>query len=210
MTQIRTATAWTDNAEMIADVARLGHIPRTAHVFDPTFGKGVWWKTYRPRRLYTNDIDPDSEAEFHEDFTQTSWDSQCFDVVAFDPPYVAPGGRKTSTIEEFNKRYGIGKAPATPALLQLLINDGMIEMRRLLVPKGRLLVKCTDYVSGGKMFDGEKQTYNFAKALGFRYLDRFLLLGEPGAQPAKNLDGSRRRQVHTRSNVSTLFVFQRP
>jgi hypothetical protein len=211
MTQILAATKWNTNAELIADVARMGYLPRDAAVFDPTFGGGHWWDVYRPRYLTTNDVNPKSPAEFHEDFTRTSWESGEFDVIAYDPPYVSTGGRKTSTIPAFNQRYGIGgKSPSTPAQLQVLINDGLIEMRRLLVPKGTLIVKSMSYVSGGKLWDGEQQTEHFARSIGFKQVERLVHLGDPGPQPAFNLDGSRRKQAHARANYTVMFVFKRP
>lgn len=191
---VLAAHAWRSNAELIADVATLWIRPDDL-VVDVTYGKGVWWRRYRPSRLVTHDLALDGV-----DFRDLPEADASVDVVAFDPPYVSTGGRKTSTIGDFNRRYGLTDAPRSPVELQQMINAGLVEARRVLRPKGVALVKVKDYVSSGSLWPGSHLTLTASLTLGFELVDRFTRVGAAGPQPGG------RRQVHARQNLSTLLV----
>lgn len=197
---ILAAIAWPSNAELIEDVAKLGYLRSEWRTLDPTYGKGVWWKKWRPNEMVTY-----CRPEDGSDFRHLPEPDQSFDAIAFDPPYVCVGGRSTTGLPEFHERFGLTDAPTSPAALQVLINAGLIEARRLLRPDGMLLIKCQDYISSGKFWNGTGRTSRFcAETLGLEIVDRFEMIGSPRPQP------SGRRQVHARRNLSTLFVFRKP
>lgn len=189
---------WPTNGHLIADVHRLGYLLDDDHVLDPTYERGTWWKEWRPEKLTTH-----HRATDGSDFRSLPYPDGTFDAIAYDPPYVAKGGRTTSGIPEMDARYGQVDYPATPALLQELIDDGLTEMHRLVKPSGIVLVKCQDYISSGKRWLGRHWTLSHALALGFECVDQFEHLHPPGPQPPG------RRQVHARNNHSTLFVLRR-
>jgi tRNA G10 N-methylase Trm11 len=196
---IKAAYAWPSNAELIADCALLGYVRNTDHVLDPTFGRGVWWKLFRPYSLTTHNRNEDGV-----DFRNLPHDTGVFDVVAYDPPYVSVGGRESSGIKEMHGRYGMEDAPNSPAALQDLINEGLHEVHRVLKPRGVALVKCQDYISSGKLWLGTHRTLTYAlDELGFTCVDRLEHITSPRPQPAN------RRQVHARRNLSTLFVLRK-
>ena len=195
---ILAATAWPTNAHMIEDCARLGYLRGDWNVMDATFGKGVWWKLWRPERLTEHDIALDGV-----DFRALPEGDGTYDAVAFDPPYVSKGGRSTTTIPDFFERYGLKDAPRTPADLQRYIDAGTSECARVLKPGGVLLVKCKDYISSGKLWLGASRTLAHAVGLGLEAIDRLEHVGRPGPQPPG------RRQVHARRNLSTLFVLRK-
>ena len=194
------ATDWQCNGDLIADVAKLGYIRDDDCCIDLTYGKGTWWKRYRPTLLATNDIDDTTKAEYHDDFRATKWFDDNFDVVAFDPPYISPGGRKTSTIDL--DRYGQRTMPKNPTETQNLINDGLTEAARICKPGGIVLCKCANYISSGNYWPGVFLTWWFARAK-LDIIDQFILVGKPGPQ-------SQKRQVHSRNNYSVLLVFRKP
>ena len=196
---VLAATAWPSNAEMVVDLVRLGYLRSEWRTLDPTYGRGAWWRKWRPDQLVTHDLALDGI-----DFTQLPEDDATFDAVAFDPPYVATGGRATTTMPEFASRYGMTVAPRTPALLQDLIDVGLKEIARVLRPRGLVLVKCQDYVSSGKLWIGTHHTLSAALSIGFTVVDRLEHVGRPRPQPGG------RRQVHARRNLSTLFVLRAP
>lgn len=210
---VLAAHTWPTNAELIADVARLGYLRVTDRVLDPTPGDAaVWWKTWRPGDLVT--VAPAT------DFRRLPYGDASFDAVAYDPPYVCPGGRETSGIQDMYRRYGILDCPRTPAALQTLMNDGLTECARVVKPaatkklddrrpNGVVLMKCADYNWGGKYWAGTYLTLKVAEELGLVLEDRFEFLGGPGPQPTKNPDGSARRQRSARRNLSTLLVLRR-
>jgi len=196
---ILAADHWTSNAELIADVAKL-YISPTAKVVDLTYGKGIWWKKFRPDDLTI------SEHDFR--LLPSDW-RNTFDVVAFDPPYVSLGGRSTSTIPQMTDHYGLIDAQRSPAALHVYNMEGLQEAVRVARPGGLVLVKYMDYVSSGKLQPCVQWLLRDADFLGLQLFDRFIHVGNPGPQPTKNLDGSPRRQVHARRNLSELFVFKK-
>lgn len=219
---VLAAHSWRTNAELIADVAEL-YLDRSWRILDPTFGRGIWWNAWAPSaelggELVTHDLRIDGT-----DFRELPHDDATFDAVAFDPPYVAAGGRATSTLgarrgpvengrgplrrtregSDFHDRYGMTEAPNTPAGVQQLIDDGLAEAARVVRPGGVVLVKCQDYVSSGKLWPGTHLTLTRALELDLELVDRLEHLAGKRPQPPG------RRQVHARRNLSTLFVLRR-
>ncbi len=129
---------------------------------------------------------------------------ETFDAVAFDPPYVATGGRETSGIKGMNDAYGMTGAPATPPEVQDNINRGLSECFRVVKKGGIVLVKCQDYVSSGKLWPGVFKTQAHAGLLGFDVIDHLIHIS--GARPQPDHP----RQVHSRRNQSDLLVLRRP
>lgn len=213
---VLAAHAWPTNGHLIADVARLGYLRRTDVVLDPTYGNGVWWSVWEPEHLVSH-----HRATDGSDFRRLPYDDASFDAIAYDPPYVCPGGRKTSTTQNMHRRYGMDEGRddplfTTPAELQALIDDGLTEMVRLVRPPrtktegGIILVKCQDYIWSGALWEGVARTRGHAVALGCTVVDSFVHLGTPGPQPTTNPDGTPRRQVHARRAHSTLLVLRAP
>lgn len=196
---VMAAASWPTNAHLIEDVARLGHLTLDDYTLDPTFGRGVWWQRWRPHRLEAHDATLDGV-----DFRELPYADGTFDAVAFDPPYVSVGGRATTGIAEMHDRYGLTDAPTSPKALQAMIDGGLCEARRVVKPRGVVLVKCADYVSSGQIWPGTHLTLDCAFALGLRLVDRFEHVGSARPQPPG------RRQVHARRNLSTLFVLKAP
>lgn len=197
---ILAAGSWKTNGEMIADAAELYFPPEPCTVLDPTYGRGKWWTVYRPPLLYPHDIARDGV-----DFRDLPYVDDNFDAVAFDPPYVSVGGRKTTTLLDHHDRYGLTNAPRSPRGVQRLIEDGFQEATRVTRPGGVILVKCQDYISSGKLWPGTYHTTDFGFRLGLELLDRWEFLGNGHRPQPKG-----RRQVHARRNYSTLLIWRKP
>lgn len=198
MTPVLAAHTWPTNADLIADVARIGYLKEDDHVLDPTYGRGLWWSKWRPAELVTHDLQLDGV-----DFRHLPHEDGSFDAVAYDPPYVCVGGRKTTGLADMHNRYGLTDAPTSPAELQALINAGLYEAHRVVRPRGVVLLKCQDYVSSGRLWLGTHYTIVEALNLGFDVWDRFEHVSGVRPQPPG------RRQVHARRNLSTLFVLKK-
>lgn len=202
---VLAAHYWTSNAYMVEDCVRLGYLREDWHTLDPTYGRGIWWKRFRPSSLVTNDLVP-GRADHAFDFRHlpAEW-ANSFDAVAYDAPYVAIGGRKGSAMAELHDRFGLIGAPRTPALLQHMLSEGLTEMQRVAKPRAFILVKCQDYISSGKLFAGSHYTLTHGLDIGLEYFDRLeRIQPNPRPQPTSN-----RRQVHARRNLSTLLVFRK-
>lgn len=167
-------------------------------VLDMTYGRGLFWTEYRPTTLITHDLALDGV-----DFRSLPEESATVDVVVFDPPYIAQGGRDTSTLPDFLDRYGLVNVPKTTQELDLLIWGGMVEARRVLRPGGRLLVKCMDYINGGRYVQGRHTVVSYAHDLGLVQVDEFVHFSGTGPQPP------RPRQLHSRRAHSFLCVFRK-
>ena len=196
---VMAATSWVDSAALVEDCVKLGYLRPEWRTLDPTYGRGSWWRRWRPDQLVCHDLAMDGV-----DFRYLPEDDGTFDVAVFDPPYVCVGGRQTSTIPDFLDRYGLADAPKTPAALQKLIDDGLAEVARVVVGGGLLLVKCQSYVWGGKLWPGTFRVAERAERLGLELVDHLVHISGRRPQPPG------RRQVHARRNHSDLLVLRKP
>lgn len=201
--------------------------PMVGPVLDLTPGeKRGFWTNFTPDHIDYLVADAD--------FRTTGLPSDFWDHVVFDPPYVAPGGRATSTLDEMNDRYGMQDTAASPwEQWNTQIVLGVCEAHRLLRPKGLLWFKVCDYVSSGKVHWFTKHALPMLNQCGFDLVDEFILAGHTGPQPltdkCKACDGvgthridalgaelrcpecngtgsKPRRQVHARKAHSNLLI----
>ena len=193
---VLAADNWADNAALIVDCVRLGYLQADWLTLDPTYGRGLWWTRWQPDQLITHDLRKDGV-----DFRALPYPEGHFQASVFDPPYIAQGGRASSTAQDYLDRFGLFDAPPNPRALQEYINAGLSEVSR--VTYGPILVKCKDYISSGEFQPGTHWTLDHAFSLGLDCIDRFEHLGGAGLQPPG------RRQIHARRNLSTLFVFRK-
>jgi hypothetical protein len=195
------------NGDLIAEVAKLWMKPEYT-VVDITSGNQKWWTKFRPEDLICHDLDP--EKGDGVDFRALPEEDGSVDVVVFDPPFVSVGGRKTSTITGMLESYGLVHAPNTPAGVDDLIYEGITEAARIVRTGGFLWLKCMSYISSGKFHQGHNIAVNNALFDGYwTQVDEFIHHSGPGPQPTTNLDGTPRRQVHSRNVHSFLCIFQR-
>ena len=214
-----------NNGELIAAVARLGYLRKEHRILDPTHGRGIWWKVWRPDVLVAHDLDPAKAPDGVADFTALPYVDDEFDAVAFDPPYKL-NGRPTRSVDE---PYGV-HVPTRWQDRMDLCRRGIIECARVLKPGGTLLVKCQDQVVSGAV---RFQTLDFANvgvAAGCALVDRLDYLSyrpQPSTRPCSPCGGLgvlgdlgrcgacdgagevATRQIHARRNASTLLVFRK-
>lgn len=209
-TPVLAAGDWKNNAELIADTARLGYLHDDWPTLDATYGLGRFWTTWRPDTLTTNDIDPTTTAEHHDDYRRLPFADDTFAAVVFDPPYQLNGTSTGVGPSAKDASYGVDRYSSVESRHQN-IRDGITECLRVLARGARadrttggfLLVKCADQVNAGRV---RWQTHEFtAHALthpGVRLVDALHLRGYR-AQPAG------RSQQHARRNYSTLLVLRK-
>lgn len=199
---VTAATKWATNADMIVDIVELGYIRPTDSVIDLTFGGGKWWTKYHHPGLFVANVDLDDDTmqiydrtgglevlgigrDFRDlgDVSAVGPNGGLFDVVVFDPPYVSTGGRATSTLPDFNDRYGLTNAATTPELLQKDNERGLAEAMRITKPGGLILAKCAPYISSGVRKDGDWWARDAALAMGLTVHDMLIHVGDVRAQP---------------------------
>lgn len=204
-----------DNAHLISEAAKLW-IKEDDQVLDLTYGRGLFWSDYRPSRLVTNDLYTD--ADFHFDYRGLpSALTDAYDVVVFDPPYISTGSRVTSTLQreamgdvspDFYDRYGIGTRKGYAAVFAD-IGLGIEQAAKVLRPGGHLMVKTCDFVESGQRRWGRRHVEDVSEASDLVKVDEFVHWSGTGPQPLTNIDGSPRRQVHSRRAHSFLLVFRK-
>lgn len=192
MTEILRVSNWANNAELMVDVARLEYFPGS--VLDCTYGLGKFWTKYRPSDLYGSDLDPTKAPDGKStDFRKLPWTNYYFQTVVFDPPYKLNGTPDPA----LDGRYGV-EVPTRWQDRITLMEAGLIECCR--VANLYVLVKCQDQVCSGQIRWQTDIMTRMAEKEGMRKRDRFDMLAYR-PQP----DGV--RQLHTRTNTSTLLVF---
>ena len=201
MSDVRAVGQWRNNADLIADVARLGYLDGT--VLDVTYGEGAFWRVYSPPGLITNDLHKANPNELHDDYRALSFEDNAVDAVVFDPPYKLNG---TPAMGAMDDRYGTGRRTTRAEVLDDIVAGALEGLR---VTRRYLLVKCQDQVEGGRV---RWQTDVVTEALthvclerpvAARKVDRFDLVTHPRPQPGG------RRQLTARRNHSTLLVFEK-
>jgi hypothetical protein len=199
------------NGSLIAQVARLW-IKDDDLVVDVTYGRGLFWTDYQhpPSLFIAHDKTLDG-VNYHE----LPEGDASVDVVVFDPGYISVGNIETSTLDrlgdttDFHDRYGLTSQKGYRAVFED-ITGGIQECARVLNRGGRLLVKCMDYVESGQIRWGRRNAEEAIEKAGLRKCDEFIHFSGTGAQPKTNIDGSPRRQVHSRRAHSYLLVAVKP
>jgi hypothetical protein len=184
------------NAELIADLAQLGYLPEP--VIDVTYGKGRFWKLYRPEKLVTNDLDPISDSMLHHDFTNFPAPDRLFATVVFDPPYKLNGTASQGGPATSDDDYGVGGDYRTPAERHDLMRRGMTEAARM--AREFVIVKCMDQVVSGRIHWQTDMMTEHGRTIGLNKIDTLHVYGYR-TQPAG------RRQVHAHRDYSTALVF---
>lgn len=187
-----------DNADLLVNCRDLGYINPDDRVLDMTYGLGRFWAKWRPENLVANDLHPE-KGEVHFDWTSPfDPDIGYFDVVVFDPPYKLNG---TGGSHASDEAYGVDWSYRSIEDKHDAMRRGLGMGRRMLDQNGRLLVKCMDQVSSGRVQWQTLLMADHAKGLGLRLVDMLHLVGHRKQPPG-------RRQMHARRNYSTLMVFQ--
>ena len=198
-----------DNSEVFPRVLRL-HVPRGATVADVTYGKGVFWKNI-PKDEYR--VLP-SDIKTGVDCRQLPYGNGAIDCVVLDPPYMEGLYRDDDSLagagthSSFREHYSNGDRPEKltnkwhDAVLELYVRSA-IEAKRVLKPRGILIVKCQDEVSAGIQRMSHVEIIMNLARLGYYARDVFVLV-------RRNRPGVTRvlKQLHARKNHSYFLVFE--
>jgi len=201
MSDVMAIGSWRNNAELIADMPRLGYLDERWITLDPTYGQGKFWTKWRPTNLITSDLDPACGVVEHN-FTALPHMDSVFDAVVFDPPYKLNGTSTGKGSSAMDASYGVAGDYLPWQAKHDLIRAGISECVRVLRPRHLLLLKCVDQVCSGDVRWQTDEFTRHAESLGCAKVDEFHIPSHR-AQPAG------RRQVHARRNYSTLLIFRK-
>lgn len=197
MSEVRAIGDRTNNAQLMADCARLGYLD--GPVLDLTYGLGRFWNDHCPEALITNDLNRDTAADHHFDFTKTPWPDDYAYTVVLDPPYKLNG---TGGSHPSDAGYGVADNLSVEDRMHL-ITRGCAEALRL--ADRFVLIKCQDQVVSGRVYWQTLEIIETMRARSpfkpNRLRDMLHVQGYRPQPPG-------RRQVHARRDYSTLLVFE--
>ncbi|WP_295634838.1 DNA methyltransferase [Novosphingobium sp.] len=201
-----------DNAEVFPQVLAL-HVEKGATVADLTYGKGVFWK-----RIPTEDyVLLASDLKVGQCWTELPYENQSVDAVVFDPPYMEGLYRTTKaalagsgTHAAFQEAYsnsslqkGKKVRKYHDAVLEAYLSV-IPEVKRILRPGGRFIVKCQDEVSANRQKLTHVELIWAYEKQGFYCKDLFVVVRRNAPVISRLL-----KQEHARKNHSYFLVFQR-
>jgi len=204
MGEVMRAGEYKDNGHLIAACHQLGYLTDDMRVWDATYGLGVFWSVWRPRRLVASDGDPaKSPLGRAVDFTDSGWSDGQWDAVMYDPPYKLNG---TPDPDPYgvDGRFGVHEVARWQDRMKLM-HLGVRECARVTRPGGMLLVKCMNQVVSGRMvWQVDEMTKAVtSKEYKMRKVDELHMVKNPRPQPGD------RKQRHAHANYSTLIVFRK-
>jgi hypothetical protein len=195
-----------DNATLITKYAKLGYLP--SPVLDLTVGEEAgFWTQHKPTVLITNDLDPEVEAHYHYDATDTPFPANRFRTVVWDPPYKLSGTRGSKGPAALNKRYGTSGKYVPIGKVHSLLLAGVREAIRL--SSEFVLVKCQDQIASGAYQPQTFLVYEEALSRGAKLVDMGFVEGYRKQPEYRKVKGVmvKQEQKHLARNYSSLMVF---
>ena len=202
--------------QILQDIMRLHTGPLQA---DVTFGSGCFYKppkvlaqvnvigkavapTFQipilSRPKFCFDIEPRVPGVVAADVRHLPLRDASLGSVMFDPPFLP----RTGPGSNLKSRYG--HIEGGMAGLGTLYALALHELHRVLMPKGWLIFKCQDLVSGGKNHFIHCHIWEHARGLGFEAVDLFIL-----EATRRQADPQGRPQRHARKFHSYFWVFRK-
>lgn len=166
---------------------------------DPTYSTGAMWKKLpQPRLKY--DINPQRADVVQADSRSLPLDGETINSILFDPPFIpsiSPGNAG-----KIKARFSSFKNMDTMLAMYEL---SLREFWRVLTPGGVVAFKCQDGVSSGINHFVHVDIINFARAIGFKQLDLFILGSKRVLVSSRWIS-----QKHARKNHSFILVLRKP
>lgn len=156
--------------ELVAHVTHL-YLREGSRVADVTYGEGHFWRSLDTSKydFHPSDI---ATTERKEDFRKLTYEAGSFDVVVFDPPFLAisKGMPYTTGIRYRNQHNECRKYEDVLDLYR----QGMKECHRVLRNSGTLWVKCQDAQESGRQIMTHIFVHDYAVKLGMSVCDLFI------------------------------------
>lgn len=201
-----------DNAGVFPDILKL-HVPVGSTVADLTYGRGVFWKNVD---LASYDL-LKSDLKLGMAWDDLPYETDSLDAVVFDPPYMEGLYRKTKealagsgTHQSFQDAYSNGDVRSEKkvrkyhdAVLEAYLSV-VPEVKRLLRPSGKFIVKCQDEVSANRQKLTHVELIWAYEKHGFYCKDLFVVVRRNAPVVSRLI-----KQEHARKNHSYFLVFER-
>lgn len=192
-----------NSADAFQQIAGL-HVPAGSVILDMTWGAGIFWRNVNPQAYEVWRIDraPRPGIDVRADCTSLPFRPGTFDAAVLDPPYgnMSTRPRRDSVCDLYNL-----SSCMSPDEVRRFYTDLLWQAYEALKLGGILIVKCQNFVNGGKNHWMEIEIYNEARFLRFIPVDKFHVV--PPTKP--NLRHPNRPQQHARKWGSTFWVFRK-
>lgn len=154
------------NADLLPKIFELYAKPGYK-IADVTYGKGVFWRQIDQSQyeVFATDL------QTGMDFRSLPYETGSIDVLILDPPYMHGGGTVKASINDCYKNQNTSHESVIR-----LYAGGILEAARVLVKKGRIIVKCQDEIESGLQRLSHIEVVNLLELFGFRILDIFVLV----------------------------------
>lgn len=187
-----------DQDKILRDIMRL-YLNGQPFDADVTHSTGKMWKNL-PKPALKYDISPQTTDTIEASSDNLPLGQSSINSIMFDPPFIpsiSPGNAG-----KIKGRFSSFKNMDTMLTMYEL---SLREFYRVLTPGGVVAFKCQDGVSSGINHFVHVDIINFAREIGFKQLDLFVL----GSKRVL-ISSTWRRQMHARKNMSFFLVFQKP
>lgn len=168
------------------------HAPDARHILDCTWGRGSIWRNLLwggagtaippflrmldPRaalfdcRVVRSDLQSpgDVAVDVAADYLRLPFRPGVFDVVVWDPPHTADGGKNGVMGGRYGTQKGGGLKTQIPAFLS--------EGARVLRPGGAVLVKLVNGVHDGRFHNWARAFLNAAESVGLEQIDEAMVV----------------------------------
>lgn len=201
-----------DNAGIFPEILAL-HVPIGSIIADITYGKGAFWRNID---LSKYDLRK-SDLKLGQSWTDLPYLDATMDAVVFDPPYMEGLYRKTNealagsgTHSAFQNAYSNSSVQSGQeirkyhdAVLQAYLSV-LPELKRILKPSGKFIVKCQDEVSANRQKLTHVELIWAYEHQGFYCKDLFVVMRRNAPAVSRLI-----KQEHARKNHSYFLVFER-
>lgn len=173
---------------------------------DPTYSTGGFYKQGVKEPKYKFDIQPARPGIIAAAAEALPLKDNSIKTMIFDPPFLATKGKSLDTPSDGVQNKTVRRFGwyASEKELFAFYKEALIEFKRILEPKGVLIFKCQDKVSGGKQYMSHNYIISCAEELGFYTKDLFVLLSKNRMVPKwQTLN-----QQHARKFHSYFLVFE--
>ncbi len=165
---------------------------------DPTYSVGNFYKRI-PEPKYKFDLYPQTAGVIKADARALPVKSESIRTIMFDPPFLVGGWTAGKSPGIMKLKYGYYKNITS---LWNMYAGALKELHRILKPRGILIFKCQDTISGRKQYFSHIEIYNLAIKQGFYVKDLFILLARNRA-----IGFNHHNQQHARKYHSYFWVF---
>ena len=173
------------------------YVPEGRFDYDPTYSKGVFYKTDVPEPRFKSCLTAEGEVDFFADAQALPIKSGSLNSICFDPPFVG-GSRKDGKPGIIKTRFSYYK---NIPMLWGMYTFALAEFYRTLKDGGVLVFKCQDSVESSKQYLTSFVVIRLALAFGFYPRDQFILTAKT------RILRSEQKQQHARKFHSYFLVF---